>query len=229
MESQTSTTLRFALLLTASSAFLDGYTFVSRDGVFANAQTGNVILLGVNLAAAEWQAAVGHLWPILAFLVGVAFANLLKSERSHRLTAHPIRLAIVAQILVLVAVAFVPLSWNNALVTVPVSFVAAIQMGLFRTVGSLSYMAIATTGNLLRFTEALYAGVVDHKPESRKVAGVYARIISAFAVGAVIGAVSTQALSHYAAFIPAGILAATLVLFYVDEREGRGPLPLEKD
>jgi uncharacterized membrane protein YoaK (UPF0700 family) len=229
MESKTSTTLRFALLLTASSAFLDGYTFVSRDGVFANAQTGNVILLGVNLAAGEFKAAVGHLWPIVAFLFGVAFANLLKSERSHRLTAHPIRLAIMAQILVLVAVGFVPLSWNNALVTVPVSFVAAIQMGLFRTVASLNYIAIATTGNLLRFTEAFYAGVVDRSLESRKAAKVYAWIISAFAVGAVVGAVATQAFSTYAAFIPAGLLAATLVLFYVDEREGRGPLPLEED
>jgi uncharacterized membrane protein YoaK (UPF0700 family) len=223
MESKTSTTLRFALLLTASSAFLDGYTFVSRDGVFANAQTGNVILLGVDLAAAEWKAALGHLWPIVAFLVGIALANLLKSERAHRITSHPIRLAIAAQILVLVAVGFVPLEWNNALVTVPVSFVAAIQMGLFRTVGSLSYMAIATTGNLMRFTEALYAGIVDRSLESRQVAVIYAWIISAFAIGATGGAVATQALSQYAAWIPAGILAATLVLFYVDEREDKAP------
>ena len=43
----TSTSLRFALLLTCASGFLDSYTFLARGGVFANAQTGNVIFLGL--------------------------------------------------------------------------------------------------------------------------------------------------------------------------------------
>lgn len=219
----TSTTLRFAILLTIASGFLDAYTYISRDGVFANAQTGNVILLAVDLSGRHWHGALSHLWPILAFIVGVAFANLLKSERAARAIAHPIRWAMVGQIVVLVAVGFVPLSVNNAVVTVPVAFVAAIQIGLFRTVGSLSYIAIATTGNLMRFTEAMYAGFVDRNRESRRSAAVYAGIISSFASGAAIGAFATQAFGDHAAWIPAAFLAATLVLFYIDEWGAKAP------
>lgn len=223
MDTSTSTSLRFALLLTAAGGFLDAYTYVSRDGVFANAQTGNVIFLSVDAAGGHWRDALAHLWPILAFIVGVALANLLKSDRVEQAIAHPIRWAIVAQVLVLVAVGFVPHSVNNAVVTIPIAFVAAIQIGLFRTVGSLAYITIATTGNLMRFTESLYAGTVDRNSESRRTAGIYAAIISCFALGAVVGALATKAFEGQAAWIPAGFLAITLVLFYIDERKGTEP------
>ncbi len=161
---KTSTTLRFALLLTAAGGFLDAYTYISRGGVFANAQTGNVILMAIDLSERHFHAARAHLWPILAFIVGVAFAHLLKGELAHSVFDHPIRIAMVAQIVVLVAVAFVPANVPNALVTVPIAFVAAMQFGLFRTIGSLSYIAVATTGNLMRFTESAYAGFIEKVP-----------------------------------------------------------------
>ncbi len=223
MDTSTSTSLRFAVLVTAAGGFLDAYTYISRDGVFANAQTANVIFLAVDAAGGNWHSARAHLWPILAFIVGVALANLLKSDRVGRTVAHPIRWAIVAQILVLVAVGFVPHSVNNAVVTVPIAFVAAIQMGLFRTVGSLAYITIATTGNLMRFTEALYACLIDRSNESRRSAGIYGAIVSCFALGAVVGAVGTKAFEGQAAWIPAAVLGATLVLFYIDERKGTEP------
>ncbi|MFC9786820.1 YoaK family protein [Rhodococcus sp. NPDC127528] len=218
MTTETSTSLRFALLLTVASGFLDAYTYVSRGGVFANAQTGNVILMGIDLSEGHWHAALAHVWPILAFVVGVAFANLLKSSRAERVVRYPIRFAVAAQIVVLVAVGFVPASVPDAVVTVPIAFVAAMQIGLFRTVGTLSYIAIATTGNLMRLTEAAYAGLVDRDRDARRSVAVYAAIIASFAAGAVLGAVCTRAVGGPAAWIPAALLGAALVLFFVDER-----------
>ena len=118
----------------------------------------------------------------------------------------------------LVAVGFVPAHVPNAAVTVPIAFVAAMQMGLFRTVGTLSYMAIATTGNLMRFTEAGYAGLVDGDREARRSVGVYAALVASFAAGAVLGSVCTRAVGGPAAWIPAGLLGVAVVLFYLGER-----------
>ena len=39
--------LIFCLLLTAVGGFFDAYTFVNCDGIFANAQTGNLIFVGI--------------------------------------------------------------------------------------------------------------------------------------------------------------------------------------
>ena len=217
-EKTTATTLRFALVLTVSSGFLDSYTYICRGGVFANAQTGNVILLGVDVSEQKWHAALAHLWPIIAFVVGIALANYLKSPRAERFVSRPIRWAMVLQVVVLVVVGFVPLSVPNFFVTIPISFVAVIQMGLFRTVRSLSYIAIATTGNLMRFTESGYAGFVERDSEARRNMAIYAAIISSFAGGAIIGSIVTRLLDGPAAWVPAGLLAITFVLFYLDER-----------
>src|ERR1700756_4832100 len=87
----TSTTLRFAMLLTAANGFLDAYTYIIRGGVFANVQTGNVIFFAIDLARRHYGNTFAHLWPILAFLAGVLLSSHIKSGRAEKLVAHPLR------------------------------------------------------------------------------------------------------------------------------------------
>ena len=44
-----STRLETAVLLTLCGGYLDAYTYFVRGGVFANAQTGNIIKLGIQM------------------------------------------------------------------------------------------------------------------------------------------------------------------------------------
>jgi uncharacterized membrane protein YoaK (UPF0700 family) len=62
--------------------FLDAYTFVGYNGVFANAQTGNIVLLGVDAQAGHWREALLHIPPVVAFVLGVALAQMLAQWRS---------------------------------------------------------------------------------------------------------------------------------------------------
>lgn len=218
MATQTSTSLRFAVVITFVGGFLDAYTYIARGGVFANAQTGNVILLGVDLSEGKWHAASEHLWPIVAFIAGIAFASLIKSERAQRTGMYPMRWTVAVLAGLLVAVGFVPETVSNAVVTIPIAFVSAVLMGLFRTVGGLAFMPIATTGNLMRFTEAGYNWVVEGQREQGHTVRIYAVIIAGFAAGAVIGAVISGAWHVHASWVPAGLLALTLGLFIIDER-----------
>ena len=55
---RTSTTLRFALLITIACGFLDSYTYLARGHVFANAQTGNVIFFALGIADRHWGQAL---------------------------------------------------------------------------------------------------------------------------------------------------------------------------
>ena len=47
LPTKTSESVRLGILLATVGGFLDAYTFICRGGVFANAQTGNIVLLGV--------------------------------------------------------------------------------------------------------------------------------------------------------------------------------------
>ena len=52
---QVSETHLLGLLLAVVGGFLDAYTYLCRGRVFANAQTGNIVLLGVNLTEQNWN------------------------------------------------------------------------------------------------------------------------------------------------------------------------------
>src|SRR5450432_4564827 len=56
-------------VLAAAGGFLDAFTYIGHGHVFANAMTGNVVLLGINAVGRNWHQSFRHLPPILAFLV----------------------------------------------------------------------------------------------------------------------------------------------------------------
>jgi uncharacterized membrane protein YoaK (UPF0700 family) len=74
---------------------------------------------------------------------------------------------------------------------------------------------------VVRVVEAGYDFFVEKNSSSRRAFMVYADVIGAFAAGAIAGAFTTRAWGLHAIWVPAGLLAVTLVLFVIDEREGR--------
>lgn len=209
------------MLLTTANGFLDAYTYVSRGGVFANVQTGNVIFFAIDVAHDHVAAAMAHVWPLLAFIAGIVLAAHIKSGRVERVVPYPLRWTMAVQSAALAVIGFVPASVPHSYVTVPISFLAAVQIGLFRNIGELAYLPVATTGNLYRFVEAGYDGFVEHQAASRRAFGVYGALIAAFATGAVAGAVASRALGVHAVWLAAALLAVTLALFIVDRRARR--------
>ncbi len=64
---QMSETLHLGIILALSGGFMDAYSYLERGNVFANAQTGNLLLFGVNLAEGNYFAMLSYLLPVLAF------------------------------------------------------------------------------------------------------------------------------------------------------------------
>ena len=223
MPVNTTTTLRFAVMLTAANGFLDAYTYITRGGVFANVQTGNVILFAIELRNGHWGPVLAHLYPILAFLAGVLLSAHIKSGRVERYVAHPLRWTMGIQAVAFAVVGFVPATVPSGFVTVPISFLAAMQFTLFRSIGDLNYVAVATTGNLMRFVEAGYSRFADKDASARPAFRVYGTLITTFSSGAVLGAFASLYWGIRAVWIPAAFLAITLVFFIADEREGKEP------
>ena len=52
---QMSDSFRAAVFIILSGGFQDAYTYTCRGEVFANAQTGNIVLLSTALYGREWQ------------------------------------------------------------------------------------------------------------------------------------------------------------------------------
>ena len=74
-QSQMSEAFIVSVFLALGGGFQDAYTYMVRDHVFANAQTGNVVLMSTHLFGGEWAAALRYLLPLLAFVAGVLVAE----------------------------------------------------------------------------------------------------------------------------------------------------------
>lgn len=75
---QMSESIELGIVLAASGGFMDAYSYIMRDRVFANAQTGNMLLLGVSISERNWPEVVRYLFPVLAFAAGIMLADLVR-------------------------------------------------------------------------------------------------------------------------------------------------------
>lgn len=74
-EKQMSEAFVNSVFLALSGGFQDAYTYNTRDEVFSNAQTGNVVLMSQHFMNREWQIGLRYLFPLLAFMLGVFVAE----------------------------------------------------------------------------------------------------------------------------------------------------------
>ena len=65
-ETHMSDALPLGLLLALTGGILDAYTYLNRGQVFATAETGNLVLLGINCAMGQWRRAAYYLAECLA-------------------------------------------------------------------------------------------------------------------------------------------------------------------
>ncbi len=209
------------MLLAAVGGFLDAFTFI-RFAVFANAQTGNVVLLAVNAAAGHWHAALVRLAPIGAFVVGVLFVEVLARPGARQLLRRPLPIVLGVEIVGLLIVSTLASDAPELLITVTVSFVAAIQFSTFRMMAGQAYATVLTSGNLRSAAVHLHHWIVDRDMDARANAARFSKVLAAFVVGAVISGLITPRINNLATTVPAVLLAAVLVLVLLETRRLKG-------
>jgi uncharacterized membrane protein YoaK (UPF0700 family) len=140
--------LRVSALLAAAGGFLDGFTYVGHGHVFANAMTGNVVLLGINCVSGSWHAALRHIPPILAFLVGIGVSQAIQLYSRLRGVSASYVAVLLLEIAVLLILSLLPATTADTLFTISIAFAASVQVQTFREVNGHSYNSTFTTGNL---------------------------------------------------------------------------------
>lgn len=198
-------------LLTLSGGLQDAYTYFCRGHVFANAQTGNIVLLGQSLFSGSLSQAGRYLLPLLAFALGVAAAEYVRTRPNRRLGWQ--QQVLLWEIALLAAVGFLPPSMDlaaNALV----SFSCAMQVQAFRRVEGFAFASTMCIGNLRGGTDALCAFLRTRDRQERKKAGLYFTVILLFALGAGAGSLVLTPLGLRAIWLSCALLALSFVLLF---------------
>jgi len=209
----------FCMLLAVVGGFLDAYTFVGRGGIFCNAQTGNIVLLGVYAATGQWQSALSRIPPILAFVVGVFLAEAIKGNQSSSRYLDWKRMILIFETAVLFIIGFIPLSAPNVIVTAVVSLVASVQVSSFRKLVDSQFNTTMSTGNLRSASQALYLAVTRKDPDAAIRSIRYFIIILSFLSGALIGGIITSFFGIHAIWFTIAPLIAAVILIEIEEQK----------
>ena len=215
---QMSEAVSTGIFLTLSGGFQDAYTYYCRGNVFANAQTGNIVLMGSHLAAREWNLAVRYLAPVLAFAGGVYMAEHVKRLHRQDRRFHWRQLIVAIEIILLFVVGFLPQDMNMA-ANIIVSFVCALQVNAFRKIKGSPYATTMCIGNLRSGTAALSAYMRERKPRLLRQALCYFAIIFLFAIGAGIGGRLSMAYGERAIWVSSILLLISFLLMFIEEIE----------
>lgn len=214
-ENQMSEAFITSIFLALSGGFQDAYTYNTRDGVFSNAQTGNVVLMSQHIMVGNWVNGLRYLLPILAFAAGVFLAEQWQSRYKYAKLFHWRQGIILMEIAILAIVGCMPLSMNMA-ANCLVSFSCAMQVQAFRKVAGLDYASTMCIGNLRSGTAALSLYMREHNPEQLSRAARYFSIIFFFAVGAGIGGNLSLRYGIHVIWISVGILAVSFLLMHLE-------------
>ena len=191
---QMSESLLLGALLAMAGGFLDAHTYLLRGNVFANAQTGNIVLFGVNLARGDLAQALYCAVPIAAFALGVVATELVRHRfRARRHHLHWRQLIVAAEGALLLGVAFLPVGGEwDVLANVAISFICALQTETFRKVNGSACATTMCTGNLRSATERLLRFARGGDARDRSESRLYYGVIACFIAGATLGALLSE-------------------------------------
>lgn len=194
-------------LLSFSGGLQDAYTYNVRGKVFANAQTGNVVLMSQNLMSGQWLRSLYYLCPLVAFALGVFAAEKIES----RFRSSGKSFILLLEMAALALVGLMPSQWDmgaNALV----SFSCAMQVQAFRKVHGYGYASTMCIGNLRSGTESLSRYLRTKDREALVQAGYLFGIIFVFALGAGLGGILSAVTGIRTIWFSVAILALAALL-----------------
>lgn len=188
---QMSESMILGVVLTLAGGFQDAYSYNCRGQVFANAQTGNIVLLGQNIASGNFQNALHYLFPLLAFLAGVYLSEWVRELCKSFQKLHWRQIVLAFEIVMLAIAGLLPQSLN-VVSNVLMSFACAMQVDSFRKFRGIPCATTMCIGNMRSGTELLCRYHITKDPELKRKSLHYYFIILVFAIGAAIGAVASQ-------------------------------------
>lgn len=204
------------LLLTFSGGLQDAYTYFFRGNVFANAQTGNIIIMSCNVMNGSWRTALRYLFPVLAFGAGIYVAEVIRGIFKEYRLLHWRQIVVLLEICLLFFVGFIPQSLDTA-ANVTVSFVCAMQVETFRKIRGGAFASTMCIGNLRSATELLYHYRHSGDKETLEKCLRYYGVIIIFALGAVAGSFLLSYLGEKTIWISCGLLIAAFCLMFIQE------------
>lgn len=218
MESKITDRFRFAYIMSLLGGFLGAYSYIVRGGIFASAQTGNLIQLSLKMVNGNFTSWYLHVFPIMMFGCGVIVCEHLKNKVGNKNLLHWMECVLLIEGAVLVLIAFIPVGNLNVYANMLIGFIVGVQTQCVRVIGGVTLMTTMLTGNARTISEHLYYYFNEKEKDIQKLRLIIKQfgVIFSFITGVLVGGFLTASGGQYSivyglVFI---VLAECMVIIY---------------
>ena len=215
-ENQISDSRRLAFFFSFSGGFQDAYSYICRGNVFANAQTGNIVLLSGHLISGQFIKAIHYIFPILAFLSGIYLTEWIQYLYKKNRILHWRQIILFFEIVAMVFVGCLPSSMN-VLANIILSFSCAMQVSSFKKFRGITFATTMCIGNMRNATESLAQYHIYSQKESIYKSLHYYGAIVIFSFGSSLGFIFSKLLGLISIWIAALFLFVGFILMLIKE------------
>lgn len=217
MKKQTSETIELGIFLALAGGFMDAYSYICRGGVFANAQTGNILLFGVHITQGNFDESIKHFTPVLFFSAGIIIAEIIKSKLKRKIKYHWRQIVLLLEIAIFFIVSQIPLD-HNLLANNLTSMACGMQVESFRTMYGNGIATTMCIGNLRSANENIFKFFESGQVISLKKALLYFFVILCFATGAILGNICVKLIGTNSIMICNIFLFIGIILMFEEHR-----------
>ncbi len=179
--------LFICFIFSLCGGFMDTFSYIKLGNIFANAQTGNLIFMGINLYQGFFIEALHYFLPIVAFALGVFMSTIIE----HLSTLIDMKsllktLPILLEIGVFLVIPALSIKYSY-LANMLISFVCGLQLETFKNFNSKTVNTTMCVGNLRIVSKNLSLYLFKKDLLYLKNFILYVLVIFAFISGAILG------------------------------------------
>lgn len=199
------------------AGFWGAYTYLLRGNVFCNAQTGNVVLMGMALGSGHWLEGLYYVIPISAYLLGAFVSELAPNPVKHHLSMRWDTLLMGIEMAMVLFLGALPETAPVQIAQVGINFVASMQYNTFRQAEGVPMATTFATNHIRQIGIGLakefhhrHDGDKSHRLKLKK----HAKMLLFFSLGAVVGTVFCHLMlgrAIWLTMLPLGVVFGTLL------------------
>lgn len=216
---QISESIPLGIILAIAGGFMDAYSYMCRGGVFANAQTGNMLLFGINLCEGDWNKVFYYFSSVFSFGIGILIAEVVKYRLKDKDFIHWRQISVLGEVIVLLCVSFIPQALN-LMANCLTSLACGIQVESFRKIKGNGIATTMCIGNLRSANENMYKYIKERDKETGRKSLLYYFIILCFITGAVVGNLCVELFNERAIVFDAILLVNGFLIMFIDLEKG---------
>lgn len=179
------------MCLSLVGGFLDSYSYLLKGKVFANAQTGNVVLLCISVSHREFHKSLKYIIPIITFAFGIFISEFLKNKRFVKNDTRMVTV-LAFELFAIAAIGLTGNYFQYDIINSVISFIAALQVANFDKVDGNPIATTMITGNLKSSMINLAKYCTTKEVKYLHSFYKYFFIISSFGIGVGIGFIAIQ-------------------------------------